>query len=139
MPEIFDVRVRTWSTPTGREDLESMGITRASVSEMLTDTHKGWLCETDGQVVGFAIGNRSTGEMWVIAVLEEYEGRGIGGKLIGMVEQWLASEGHQEIWLTTYTDETKRAVGFYHHLGWEFWKIENKDRFLKKRLQATGG
>ena len=37
-------------------------------------------------------------------------------------------------WLTTDVDENLRAVGFYRHLGWEDWKFEDGDRFMKKRL-----
>jgi ribosomal protein S18 acetylase RimI-like enzyme len=51
--------------------------------------------------------------MWVIAVLKEYEGNGIGRRLLRLVEDWLFSEGWDELWLTTDRDETLRAVGFY--------------------------
>ena len=58
------------------------------------------------------MGNLKTGEMWVIAVLREFEGRGIGRQLLARVEDWLRSEGWDEIWLTTDVDESLRAVGF---------------------------
>ena len=77
------------------------------------------------------MGKRETGEMWVIAVLEEFENRGIGRKLLTAVEDWLFSAGWKEIWLTTDVDETLRAVGLYRHLGWEDVKLDG-DRFMKK-------
>ena len=43
------------------------------------------------------------------------------------------SEGWEEIWLTTDVDENLRAVGFYRHLGWEDWKFEDGDRFMRKK------
>ncbi|MGI0487804.1 GNAT family N-acetyltransferase [Pantanalinema rosaneae CENA516] len=133
MQAIFDVRIATWDNDRGDEELAQLGITHASVREMLQNSHRGWLCEVDAQVVGFAIGNRVTGEMWVISVLKEYEGKGIGKQLIHLVEEWLFQQGWQEIWLTTYPDETVRAVGFYRHLGWRDWKLEpGGDRFMKK-------
>ena len=63
------------------------------------------------------MGNKETGEMWVIAVLREYEGRGIGRQLLRLVEEWLYSQGWKEVWLTTDPDENFRAVGFYRHEG----------------------
>ena len=134
LPAIFDVRVATWHNDRGREELTAMGITQDSVRPMLHEgSHRGWLCEIDGRVVGFAMGNRLTGEMWVIAVLPEHEGQGIGRRLLTMVEDWLFAEGWEEIWLTTDPDENYRAVGFYRRCGWTDWKIEpGGDRFLRK-------
>jgi ribosomal protein S18 acetylase RimI-like enzyme len=134
MDAIFEVRIATWHNNHGREELNEMGISHDSVLEMLKDSHRGWLCETGSHVVGFAMGNQHSGEMWVIAVLKEYEGQGIGKRLLRLVEGWLFSNGWNEIWLTTDPDETLRAVGFYRHLGWIDWKIEpDGDRFMKKR------
>ena len=133
MQSIFDVRVATWDNENGLEELTQLGITHKSVREMLIDSHRGWLCEVNGRVVGFAMGNKETGEMWVIAVLKEFEGRGIGRQLLFLVEEWLFDEGWKEIWLTTDRDEGVRAVGFYRHLGWLDWKLEEGgDRYMKK-------
>ena len=133
MDAIFELRIATWHNDRGREELVQMGITHASVREMLSESHRGWLCEVDSRIVGFAMGNHRTAEMWVIAVLREYEGQGIGRRLLGLVEMWLFSNGWDEIWLTTDLDSTIRAVGFYHHLGWVDWKLEpGGDRFMKK-------
>ena len=139
MQSIFDVRVATWDNDRGLEELTQLGITHESVRAMLAaGSHRGWLCETDGQAVGFAMGNRQTGEMWVIAVLKANEGSGIGKKLLRLVEKWLFAEGWNEIWLTTDRDETIRAIGFYRHLGWIDWKIEPEgDRFMKKSTDAS--
>ena len=135
MPAIFDVRIRTWHNPNGKEELECMGITRRSVREMLKSFHRGWLCETEGEIIGFAIGNKETAEMWVIAVLKEFEGKGIGGTLLTMIEDWLASEGIKESWLTTYPTEGTRAIGFYHHQGWERWKLQDGNLYMKKNIE----
>ena len=133
IPSLFDVRIATWDNQHGREELAQLGITHESVRQLLAESHRGWLCEVGSQCVGFAIGNGKTGEMWVIAVLQEYEGRGIGKRLLATVEEWLFSKGFREIWLTTDSDETVRAVGFYRHLGWVDWKLEPKgDRFMRK-------
>jgi len=138
IPDLFRVRIATWHTPNGREDMARLGITPATVRAMLdAGTHRGWLAERGGEVIGFAMGDRSNGEMWVIAVLKEYEGRGIGRALLAEVEAWLAAEGWDEIWLTTDIDENDRAVGFYKHLGWVDWKFDG-DRFMRKKVGHSG-
>lgn len=140
MQAIFDVRVATWHNENGREEMTSLGITHEAVREMLQETHRGWLCEIDSQVVGFAMGNKQNGEMWVIAVRKEHEGKGIGKRLLSLVEDWLFAEGWDEVWLTTDPDETMRAVGFYRHLGWSDWKLEpDGDRFMKKSRPGHDG
>jgi len=137
MQAIFDVRIATWHNNRGLEEMTSLGITHDSVSHMMKTSHRGWLCEVNSRAVGFAMGNKQTGEMWVIAVLKKHEGKGIGKRLLGHVENWLFSEGWDEIWLTTDPDETIRAVGFYRHLGWSDWKVEpDGDRFMKRKKQA---
>lgn len=137
IPAIFDVRVKTWHNPNGVEELERMGITHDSVRLLMETTHRGWIAEVNGAAVGFTMGNKETGEMWVIAVLEEFENRGIGRSLMRLVEDWLVSEGCDELWLTTDPDENYRAVGFYRRLGWEDWKIEGGDRFMKKKREQV--
>ena len=133
IPALFEVRIATWDNDRGAEDLTTLGITPESVHRMMTDrTHRGWLAEIGGQVVGFAMGNRTNGEMSVIAVLKPHEDRGIGRLLLTRVEDWLWSEGWDEIWLTTDPDESVRSVGFYRHLGWQDWKIDGS-RYLRKR------
>jgi GNAT superfamily N-acetyltransferase len=64
------------------------------------------------------MGNRSNGEMWVIAVIPGYEKNGIGAKLLSRVEDWLWAEGWDEIWLTTDVNKLLRAHGFYKNQGW---------------------
>lgn len=128
---VFRVRVATWHNDNGAVELHALGITPERVTHLLQTSHRGWVCEVDQQIVGFAMGDAQTGEMWVIAVLPEFEGAGIGRQLLQHVEDWLF-ETWSEIWLTTDTDESFRAVGFYRHLGWQDWKLADGDRYLKK-------
>ena len=148
VPELFAVRTATRENTLSLEDLAALGITGTSVREMIRTTHKGWLCEACGRVVGFAMGNGATGEMWVIAVLPEFEGRGIGRRLLELVEEWLWSVGWNEAWLTTDTDTGLRAYGFYRKHGWVDREIKGGDRYMIKqslqrklelRREAGGG
>ena len=134
---LFEIRIATWHNSNGRDELTAMGITRDSVRQLMQDSHRGWLCETDDRKVGFAMGNKGTGEMWVIAVLKDFEGRGIGKQLLRLVEEWLWSHRWKEIWLTTDTDENCRAVGFYRHEGWKDWKIECGQRYMRKMIEPN--
>ena len=130
---LFPVRVATRENALSLEELAGFGITEESVRGMLeADSHRGWLWEEAGRIVGFAMGNRKNGEMWVIALLPAFEGRGIGAQLITRVEDWLWSEGWSEIWLTTDIDPALRAYGFYRKQGWVDHEIRDGLRYMKK-------
>jgi GNAT superfamily N-acetyltransferase len=112
------VRIAAKENPFSMEALVAMGITEESVTQMLATTHRGWVCEVNEEIVGFAIGNRSNGELWVIAVLEAHEGKGIGRRLMQLVQEWLFGEGWDKLWLVTGTPPT-RAYHLYTKLGWK--------------------
>ena len=118
VPSLFAVRTATRENAYTTEQLRELGITVESVRALLGKTHRGWLCVDEGRVVGFSMGNKQHGEIWVIAVLPEYEGRGIGARLLTLVEDWLWSEGWEVLWLTTDIDPSLRAYGFYRKQGW---------------------
>ena len=108
-------------------------ITPASIATALLTDIKGWLCEIDNKIVGFTMGNKTTGEMLVIALLPDYEGLGIGKQLLTLVENWLFSQGHNELWLTTSPDPKIRSNGFYKKLGWTATGVmEGNDEVFKK-------
>lgn len=118
LPALFLVRIATKENIVTREFLTSIGITVESLTAALASTHRGWLCEVDGRPVGFTLGNRSTGELEVIAVLPEHEGRGIGRRLMHLLQDWFWSEGLTKVWLTT-GPATTRAYRMYRTLGWK--------------------
>ena len=118
------------------EELASIGITPDSMAAAIRGSHKGWLSELEGEVVGFAMGDAEKAELTVMAMLPAYEGRGIGGQLLTRVEQWLESTGCRKIWLTTDINPKLRAYGFYRRHGWQDWKIEHDLRFMTKTLAS---
>jgi len=132
LPAIFDVRASTRENAFSREALRDLGITEESTAELLRTTHRGWLCEDDGKITGFTIGDGKTGEIWVIAVLPEYEGRGIGSQLLRLVEDWLWSLGWAKLWLWTSSDEKKRAFSFYAKHGWKVSKVDGDILYMAK-------
>ena len=130
---LFDVRTRTRENTYTLAELHRLGITPASVRDRLATTFAGWLCADGDRVVAFAMADRSSGELWVIAVLPEYEGRGIGGELMRRAEEWLWTSGCERAWLTTDVDTSLRAYGFYRHRGWTDWKIDDGLRWMELR------
>ncbi len=135
----FAVRLSTVENSITMERLESdYGITPQSLSEAMASDVKGWLCETSGRAVGFAMGDRSNGEVQVVAVRPEFEGRGIGNRLLTHVQTWLFSEGHEEIWLLANPDPNVRAHGFYRKLGWRATgSSEGDNEVMKLRRPAA--
>lgn len=131
MPALFYVRTRTRENAYSLEQLSRLGITPESVTQKLDTSFKGWLCTVADQVIAFCMADCSSGELWVIAVLPQYEGRGIGGQLMGLAEQWLWQSGCTRAWLTTDVDTTLRAYGFYRHRGWSDWKVETDVRWME--------
>lgn len=132
IPALFAVRVVTHENRLTREELAALDITEESVARRMAGSFKGWLCEVDGRVTGFAMGDRATGELWVIAVLPEYIGRGIGSALLRRVEDWLKAEGCTRLWLTTDIDPSLKAYAFYRQHGWEDDRIEDGVRYMIK-------
>lgn len=115
----FTVRARTRENPVSREQLAAVGITPEAFAAALEGERvKGWVCEDSGQVVGFCSGDAETGEVLVLAVLPEYEGQGVGRRLLGEVVDELRALGHRRVWLAASPDPAVRAHGFYRAQGW---------------------
>jgi GNAT superfamily N-acetyltransferase len=131
VPALFRVRQRTRENRLTLGELERLGITPQSVTDSLGVSTKGWVCVDCGGVVGFSMADRATGEFLVIAVLPEYEGKGVGGRLMSLAEEWLAAAGCRRAWLSTDLNTSLRAYGFYRKRGWSDWKIERGNRYME--------
>lgn len=117
--EIFDVRGATPENAISRERLAAMGITPASVAQHLAaGATRGWVCSCGSRIVGFCIAESATGEVLVLAVLPDFERRGIGKTLLSLAVNWLRSFRPTRVWLGASSDPTTRAHGFYRSLGW---------------------
>jgi GNAT superfamily N-acetyltransferase len=116
---LFSVRARTRENAISKEGLASIGITPESIAKQLASGRlKGWVCLHGATLVGFCNGDGETGEVLVLAVLPEFERRGIGTCLLSRVVEWLRSVGSDTIWLAASPDTRIRAHGFYRSLGW---------------------
>ena len=96
--------------------LRSTVITEAHYIPAIETSGRGWVVEADGKIVGFAIGNADTGNIWALFVDPEHEGRGHGRALHDAMVEWLFSRGHRHLWLGT--DPDTRAERFYRAACW---------------------
>lgn len=87
-----------------------------AVIDAIERTGRGWVVEVDGRIVGFAVGNAQTGNIWALFVEPAYERQGLGRRLHDTMVGWLWSRGLARLWLST-TGGT-RAQHFYEAAGW---------------------
>lgn len=115
----FEVRASTRENPISKERLASLGITPATVSAAMEGgSYRSWVCEVEGEVVGFCNADASTGEVLVLAVLPKHEGRGLGRELLALAVTFLQLRGNGRIWLFADALEALRSHGFYRANGW---------------------
>jgi len=116
---LFDVRGRTRQNPLSRADLAQLGITPQSTAAAFGSGEVvGFVCTHNNNVVGFCSGKTGSGEILVLAVLADYEGRGVGKQLLSSVVAHLHQTGARRVWLAAAADPAVRAHGFYRSLGW---------------------
>lgn len=141
IPATFEVRLSTVENAITMAELDlHYGVTPESLADAMRSDVAGWLCADRTAVVGFAMGDRRSGEVLVVAVRPEYEGRGIGRALLARVQAWLFDEGHQALWLLANPDPKVRASGFYRRLGWRATgRRRGADEVLKLRRPGGGG
>ena len=117
--ELFDLRGATRENAISREKLARFGITPASVAENLAaGLTRGWACAHESRLVGFCICQPDSGEVLVLAVLPDFEGRGIGNTLLSRAVDCLRSGKPPRIWLGASPDPATRSHGFYRTRGW---------------------
>jgi GNAT superfamily N-acetyltransferase len=101
------------------ERLRAYGITEQSWAEDIrSNILPGHVCHAQGRLVGYAFGDRQTGEVVVLALLPEAESQGLGRRLLTLVVEDLRAAGHARLFLGCSPDAATRSHGFYRHLGW---------------------
>jgi len=113
--EIFRVRTSVNENHLTVAEMAGMGITEASVAEMIDSAPCAWVACADAKIVGFSMIDADEGSLFAAFVLPSHEGNGIGKELVKAAEDALFSK-HAVAWLETA--KTSRAAGFYRHLGW---------------------
>jgi GNAT superfamily N-acetyltransferase len=86
------------------------------VEDYMFNRGRGWVCEVDAEVVGFAIVDLLAHNVWALFVHPHHEARGIGKQLHRIMLDWYFSKTSERIWLGT--DPASRAERFYKMQGW---------------------
>ena len=115
--------------------LVSIVITDEDVRREIEDTGRGWVVESRGEVVAFAVGNAQTGNIWALFVHPDYERRGYGRRLHDAMVAWLWSQGVDLLWLTT--EPGTRAQSFYETAGWRRVGVTAQGEFRFERQRSA--
>lgn len=113
---IFDIRTSVHENHLSLDQLAEIGITPRTIRQAIIEAPCAWVAEVNGAPVGFSMANVEDGCVFAAFVLPEFEGNGLGRKLMDKAETFLFQH-HQTIWLETA--EAGRASGFYRNLGWQ--------------------
>jgi GNAT superfamily N-acetyltransferase len=95
--------------------LVSMTLSDADYVRYLRGDARTWVAVSDGQIAGFAAGDRALANVWALFVDPAHERRGAGRALHDACVEWLF-EAVPSIWLTT--GRGTRAERFYRAAGW---------------------
>lgn len=86
-------------------------VTRKDNEDYLTQFGKGWICEIDHRIVGFAIVGLKQHNIWALFVHPDFEGQGIGRQLHDIMLDWYFDQTQEAVWLGT--SPNTRAEQFY--------------------------
>jgi len=96
--------------------LVSLVLTEGNYVTAIEPPGRGWVIESEGEIVAFAVADSATGNIWALFVDPDHERRGHGRRLLDAMTEWLWSRGLQQLWLTTAPGT--RAESFYAAAGW---------------------
>jgi GNAT superfamily N-acetyltransferase len=109
-------------------------VTDKDCEDYMFNRGKGWVCEIDGRVVGFAIADLVDHNVWALFVQPGFDERGIGKRLHNDMLDWYFSQTDFTIWLGTAPNT--RAEKFYRRAGWKEAGIHGKGE-VKFEMSAT--
>lgn len=78
---------------------------------------KGWVCEIENRIVGFAIADLQKENIWALFIHPDFEKKGIGRKLHDVMLKWYFEQPKEKVWLGTAFNT--RAEQFYRKAGWK--------------------
>lgn len=87
------------------------------IEDYILNRGKGWVCEKENAIFGFAIVSVMDNNVWALFILPGYEGQGLGKKLHDDMMDWYFKKTDKKIWLST--SPATRAEKFYRLAGWE--------------------
>lgn len=99
-------------------------VTDADCEDFITVRGKGWVCEVDNKIVGFAIADLKEHNIWALFLNPGFERRGIGKRLHDTMLDWYFERTTHSVWLGT--SPKTRAEAFYRKAGWREIGIHGK-------------
>ena len=91
-------------------------VTNADCEAFINIRGKGWVCEIDNYIVGFAIADLKENNIWALFIKPEFEGKGIARQLHKIMLDWYFCQTKTTVWLGT--EFNTRAEKFYKIAGW---------------------
>jgi GNAT superfamily N-acetyltransferase len=99
-------------------------VSDADCLEYITQRGKGWVCEIEKQITGFAIADLQENNIWALFVHPDHVSKGIGKALHARMLDWYFEQNKTEAWLSTAPGT--RADSFYRKRGWKETGIYGK-------------
>lgn len=99
-------------------------ISPADYEEFLFQRGKGWVCEIDNVIVGFAICDLKEENIWALFVHPDFERRGVARALQKEMLDWYFTR-RDKVWLGTAPGT--RAEMFYRRSGWKESGMHGKE------------
>ncbi len=109
---IMKVRLSVRENVLSNPDL----VTQADCIDYIFNRGKGWVCEVNGTIAGFAIVDLIDKNVWALFIDPDFEKRGMGRQLHDIMVDWYFTQTNHTLWLGT--DPGTRAEGFYRKAGW---------------------
>jgi len=94
------------------------------VEEFITKRGKGWVCEIENVIAGFAIVDLVENNIWALFIHPDFEAKGIGKQLHRIMMDWYFVQTQEDIWLGTAPNS--RAEIFYRMQGWKEIGVHGK-------------
>lgn len=100
-------------------------VTTQDYQNYLTTHGKGWLCEIDNEITGFAIVDTVDNNIWALFVKPGFDKMGIGKALHKLMLDWYFDHTDTTVWLGTAPNT--RAAEFYIRQGWKDIGMHGKE------------
>lgn len=113
IPQIQIVRNSVKENALSNPDL----VSDQDCETFITVRGKGWVCEIEEQIVGFAIADLKGNNIWALFLKPEFERKGIGRALHNIMLDWYFAQTKETVWLGTAFNT--RAEEFYRKAGWK--------------------
>ena len=91
-------------------------VTEKDCEKYLVKRGRGWVCEIDRVVIGFAIVDLAANNVWALFIQPGFDGKGIGKRLHRDMLDWYFNQTNITLWLGTAPGT--RAELFYRRAGW---------------------